>query len=402
VKKAVILLASITACAAGEGRPLQPAQLGDLVPRQLIAPDEDEPPRATLVPLAHARALPADTVLHERPRPHRAKSREYWFAAKADELASGVELPTTAEGAIVRLQPLDLEARAAAGIDPTTLVLVDGAGSEHGAIEGMSLLASAEQLRDANVGLAPGTTAFQLAPALGHGAFVLKTDAMPMAPRYLVHVAEKGSDLVLAVHGDRDAIVWGDTVTVEVALDEDVAELVSATGSVRDPFGEERELALDHHGDALRGSFVIDDDRPPQGALWTVEIDARVRTDDGMIARRSGRTAFGYGVPSAGLLGELRIEEGTRGGVEVTLPLEIAARGRYGVGAVLWGQGRPVAVAQSAAWLEAGSDELTLTFDEAVLAEAGVSPPYELRDLRLVDQGRLAVLHRQAFAAAIE
>ncbi|HWB76382.1 MAG TPA: DUF4785 domain-containing protein [Nannocystaceae bacterium] len=407
MKAIVAAMVVLVACAPGEGRPLDVAQLGDLVPRRLIAPREDEAPRATFVPLQHTQAVPSDAVLHERPRPHRAKSREYWFAADASELSTGVELPTTAEGAIVRLQPLDLETRAAAGIDPTSLVLVDATGSEHGAIESMAVLASADELRDADVGLAPGTTAFALAPALGHGAFVLRTDVAPMAPRYLVHVHEKRSEVALAVKADRDAVLWGDTVTIDVALDEDVAELVSAQGSVRGPFGAEHELKLAKHGDALRGTFVIDDDRPPQGALWTIEIDARVRTDDGLLARRSGRTAIGYAVPSAGFVGELHIEEGSRGGLDITLPLEIAARGRYGVGAVLWGKdargvARPVALAQSAAWLEAGSDALVLTFDEAALAQSAASPPYELRDLRLVDQGRLAVLHRQAFAGSLD
>jgi len=398
-------LGLLGACTPGDSRPLEAAQLGDLAPRALLVPHEYEVPHATLVPLAHAQAIAADTVLAPRPRPHRAESREYWFAASADELRAGVELPTTAEGAIVRLQPLDLESRAAAGLDPTALVLVDAKGAEHGAIESMALLASADQLRDADVGLAPGTTAFALAPALGHGAFVLRTEAVPAAPRYLVHVAERTSELALVVHGDHDAALWGDTISVDVELD--AAELVGATGSVRDPWGNERTLELERHGDALRGSFVVDEQRPPQGALWTVEIDARVRTDDGLLARRSGRTAFGYAVPSAGFVGELSIETGSRGGLEVTLPLEIAALGRYGVGGTLWGRDargtlRPVALAQSAAWLEPGTDALTLVFDDAVIAQAGVLGPYELRDLRLVDQGRFAVLHRQAFAAALE
>ncbi len=406
-KLAAVALGLLCACTAGGSRPLEAAQLGDLAPRALLVPQEDEVPHATLVPLVHTQAIPADAALVPRPRPHRAESREYWFAASGDELRSGIELPTTAEGAIVRLQPLDLESRAAAGLDPTALVLVDAAGTEHGAIEGMALFASADQLRDADVGLAPGTTAFALAPALGHGAFVLRSAAQPVAPRYLVHVAERTSELVLAVHGDHDAALWGDTIGVDVELDEAVAELVGATGTVRDPWGHARELELERHGDALRGSFVVDEERPPRGALWTVEIDARVRTDDGLLARRSGRTAFGYAVPSAGFVGELALEPGSRGGFEVTLPLEIAARGRYGASGVLWGRDgrgglRPIALAQSAAWLEPGTDALTLVFDDAVIAQAGVVGPYELHDLRLVDQGRFAVLHRQAFAAALE
>jgi Domain of unknown function (DUF4785) len=403
----ILVVALACACSPTDARPLAPAQLGDLAPRRLLAPQEDEPPRATLVPLADARALPADTTLVERPRPHRTRSREYWFAASASELGGGVELPTTVDGAIVRLQPLDLETRAVAGIDPASLVLVDGDGGEHPAGAGMARLASWEQLRDAEVGLAAGTTAFAIDPALGHGAFVLRTGVEPMAPRYLVHVAERSSELVLAVEGDHDAALWGDAITVDVELEHGVAELSWAVASLRDPWGNTQPLELAAHGAGLRGSFVLDEQRPPRGALWTVEVDARVRTQEGTLAHRSGRTAFGYAVPSAGFVGELRTSTASRGGLEIALPLEIAARGRYAVGGTLWGRdalgrARPVALAQAAAWLETGTDELTLSFDDAVLSAAQASAPWELRDLRLVDQGRMAVLHRQAFAATLE
>ena len=41
---------------------------------------------------------------------------------------------------------------------------------------------------------------------------------------------------------------------------------------------------------------------------------------------------------------------------------------------------------------------LTLAFAAATIAASGMRGPFELHDLRLVDQGRMFVLHRQARA----
>jgi len=53
-------------------------------------------------------------------------------------------------------------------------------------------------------------------------------------------------------------------------------------------------------------------------------------------------------------------------------------------------------VAHSAAWIEAGPATLVLAFDREPLREAGFGAPYEIRDLRLMDQGRMGLLHQQA------
>lgn len=50
--------------------------------------------------------------------------------------------------------------------------------------------------------------------------------------------------------------------------------------------------------------------------------------------------------------------------------------------------------------LEPGSQSLVLRYDAGLLA--GASGPFELRDLNLLDQGRMGVLQRQQRALTIE
>ncbi|NJL29969.1 MAG: DUF4785 domain-containing protein, partial [Thermoanaerobaculia bacterium] len=65
------------------------------------------------------------------------------------------------------------------------------------------------------------------------------------------------------------------------------------------------------------------------------------------------------------------------------------------------GQLRPMAEAQSAAWLEPGSAKLDLVIDRSAVTGATLKAPFELRGLRLVDQSRMGVLHQQAQALVI-
>ena len=64
------------------------------------------------------------------------------------------------------------------------------------------------------------------------------------------------------------------------------------------------------------------------------------------------------------------------------------------------GRMAPLAIAQSAAFLEPGTGTLELVFDHSLIAESQLAGPYEVRDLRLFDQSRMGVLHRQARALA--
>jgi len=120
---------------------------------------------------------------------------------------------------------------------------------------------------------------------------------------------------------------------------------------------------------------------------------------------RTARTAFACSLPTAVLGGDAAVRSG-EAGVEIALAVDVTTAGRYDASGVLYGtdakgQLRPLALAHAANWLDPGRAALTLTFDAARLEAARLAAPFELRDLRLADQGRMGVLHRQSRALTL-
>ena len=134
------------------------------------------------------------------------------------------------------------------------------------------------------------------------------------------------------------------------------------------------------------------------GALWEVEVTARGE-QAGRTVLRGVRTAFAVAAPTARFTG-LATPRGDAGRPAVTLEVETAAAGRYEArrpfATDARGELKPAAVAHAAAWLEPGRGRIELAFDSATLAGAGLGAPFEVRDLQLLDQGRMGLLHRQA------
>lgn len=431
---AVLVALAPSAAAAGAapgGLPaLLPPAPGDLAPAALAA----EAPPVFAVPPAGRRPVEASWALdHSRaldpaPAPHRAASRGYWQQVEAAELLAGVPLYTTAPGAVVRLSPIrpTTTATPAAGsataLDPAGLVLTgpDGAVFADGA--GMDRLAGAEALAAAGADFPAGSTAFRVRAALGAGRLVLRATALPAAaaPRYLVHVFEPASDLVLALAAGRDAYLAGGTLTVEAALTVGgrplgAGEAGEAEGWVSAPDGRLWPVAFrPTAAGGWRASVRLDGGGSAVPGPWEAHLNATA-SRDGLTAVRSVRTAFAVAVPTARLTGEAAVAAAPGGGgrhgatggdLAIALGVETAVAGRYEIRGTLWGTDaagalRPLAVAHSAAWLEPGSGTLELRFGGDLLAPSPLGAPYELRDLRLVDQGRMGLLHRQARGLAV-
>jgi hypothetical protein len=403
--KAFIALLLASACSAsGDVRPLA-AVAGDLAPSHLVAPRDDGPVPGNLATVTHARDLSPDRALAVRPSVRPDRSRRWWAKVKGSDLVAGVALPTTAGGATVSLRPLD-EARAATGIDPNALVLVDPDGTAHDGDAAMEHVLGWDELRAGESPFAPGTSAFRIDGELGHGEWQLRVDAPLGDSDVLLHVVEPDSALELAARTDAPAYLHGHTVVIDVDArrGEAFVEIAEASARARSPSGETQDIHLVASAKGrMQGTLELAEVAVLPGAAWVVEIEARIE-HDGMLARRNARVAFAYGVPSAGLDGRFELVDSARGDHSLALGLEVATAGRYAVAAVVWGtdaHGRawPVGAVEAASWLEPDADAIELPLAH-LLDTPGLSAPYELRDLRLVDQSRLAILHRQAIAVA--
>lgn len=398
----IAILALVAGC--GEMGRLDAARpvLGDLVPTQLVAPTGDAIAIDTTAPLVHVRALDPQRPLAMRPVPAPDRSRRFWKTIPGHALQTGVAVHTTAPGATISLRP---QGDARTGIDPSGLVLVDPSGVAHDGTDGMLTTVAWDELRAGTSPFVPGTSAFRIAPELDAGTWTIKSAAPLGDEEILVHVTEPDSALVLTATTDATSYLAGSTVvvSVEARMDDALVAIDTASARTRSPAGEIVDVALEADGRGrLRGVLRPDEREAVPGMPWLVEITADIATDGG-IAQRNARIAFGYGVAGAGFDGSVALDESPRGGPVAALGMHVVAPGRYAVAATVWapgahGIGEPIGLVQSAAWLVPGDDTIELPLHDLL---DGMGDRFELRDLQLVDQSRVALLHRQATGATL-
>ncbi len=382
---------------------LSPARLvtGADIP-QLVEPRRD--------PVQFTRALPADSRLDPVPAPHTATSRGYTLRASAAELAAGIPIHTTAPGAVVRINPLRTGSTdELVALDPSRVQI-----APHGATGptsgGVIPLATAGQLAAADVPFPEGSSAFRIDPSLGAGAFILRAPDLPAEgeARYVVAVVEPESPVLLKLTADSLAYLAGGRGSAEAVLETGGPPLENPMfGAILvAPDGQILPLTVDPGADGTaRISFALERMDPGAQGLWEISLSAS-GTVDGLLARREVRTAFGTALPTARFAGVASIEP-RDDGLTVTFPVEVAAPGRYEVRAVLWGLGddgamHPAVLAQSAAWLEPGTESLGLGFGDGLLEGTGLHAPWELRNLELRDQGRLGVLEVRTAGPSVD
>lgn len=412
LRRFVLFLSLIAPVAVAAPRPVEvallPAQPGDLVARRLIA--SEAPSLRSDVPresVGFTQALRADQSLAASSAPITARSREYFVEIGADVLRAGAPIFTTRPNALVRVHAAVAELRSGRGrelsLDPARLVLRRGQ-TEYGAGSGMSLLASAEQLAAAGAPFVEGTTAFRIKPELGAGRFEVAAPDVRDDGRYVIQVFEPQSDAVLALRAGQADYLHGETLRVEAALEGRGVAVERAQAFVSSPGGRTWPLTFDRDGATLRGGLTLDALAAPGAGLW--EVHVRVEGSEGAShVVRTARVAFACSLPTAGLAGAASVTH-DGDGLRVSIGVDVATSGRYEARGVLYGadtsrQMRPLALGDVAGWLEAGRGALTLAFDAGLIEKSGLAAPFELRDLRLLDQGRMGVLHRHARALAL-
>jgi hypothetical protein len=334
-------------------------------------------------PLTFVWALnPADALT--APAPLQASSREYWQTVDASALAKGVVLPTTAEGALIRISP----AAGAAELQGTGIAVSDG----HHAIA-IARQAEAQTLLKAGMPVSPGTQVLRLGAGSGAGQAVLR--AANARGNYVVHVFEPNSDLELQAQPARNAVLAGQPLRVAVsARHAGVNTGLQAQALLVAPDGSSTQVPVQAERDGRMAAVftpALGNARSP--GLWELQVFAVV---DGV--PRDVRTAFAVAQPTARFSGSAQ----THANLQVNLPVEAASPGRYEARGTLYatgpdGQLRPVAQAHAAAWMNPGRHALVLPYAKAQVP-AGYGAPYEIRQLELHDQSRMAPLESRARA----
>ncbi|ANB16864.1 Hypothetical protein I596_828 [Dokdonella koreensis DS-123] len=375
---------------------LLPAAAGDLVAGRAVAVERSVPATLERAPLTYAQPLAAGDALAGVPAIHVAESREYWQRVDGVQLGQGYALALTAPGALVLLSP----AASAAPLATARMRIVRGAERTSLDRAGEALV-DAAALREAGMAVAAGSIGFRLRPGYEADARLQVDGAQG---DYLLHVTEPRSPHRLTLAAARDTVHAGDELIVDLAL-LGGAQVVQAAGLLVAPDGRSWDLAVSHAGNGVQGRVSVPSTAGAQPGLW--EVRTTLAASDGTRAfQRDARTALAVTVPTARIAGAApaRDTKAGRSATTVAIDLDVASAGRYEVRGILYGTdagGRlvPAALAQSAAWMEPGARRLDLAFPPSA---GGLRAPYELRDLRLTDQGVPALIERRARALALD
>lgn len=389
---AIALALAVPLAHASEAGTLPAASGSDLVPAALVA----APPPAFALerePVQFAwRLNPGQAI--EAPQPFVQESREFWSNVDAAELQRGMRIDTTAPGAVIRISP-------ALGARPTPLAIDDfelqvGANTLP-AGQAFESAADHAALQAAGTDFPSGTVAFRLRPELGDGAVHLRNARAQ--GRYLVHVFEPHSPVRMLLGSSRDIALNGQRLEISGRLFDGDRPLRAQRlgGLLTSPDGRSFELDFTSTRDGeLLAAIDLPESASSVPGLWEIHAFAVHEARD-RIVLRDAKTAVSIVAPTARLAGGYRVDRGD--GLRFDFDVDTASEGRYELRAVLFGtdgngQLRPMANAHSAAWLDAGGGTIGLHFPADVMG-SGFQAPFELRELALSDQGRIARLERR-------
>jgi len=391
---------------AGENINFLAPDAHDLLPSTLTTSSAKSLPNVSMDAVSFCWPLKADKEIALHQSVTTASSREYRLVVPAAQLQAGVEIPTTAPGALIRLNPAgSARLGKALSIDPKSIVLVDPQGKEHFNGNGMLNLADAEALKAADAPFAEGTSAFRIDPVLGSGSFKLVVpNADESGSGWVVNVLEKDSPVVFELSTDRNAYLQGQKFRASFDL-RGAGSITQLQAELHSPSGRTQPV----HILAKPGStsFVaigtLNRTEPAEG-LWEIHATVRGSSPEGPVIR-DVHTAFAMSAPTARFLGRAMVSDSD--GLVVELPVEVGSDGRYSAEAVLFGtdaEGEmyPLGICQSADYLTAGTASLSLHFEASMIDASGLHAPFEIRDLQLKDQGRMGEISRQARALVIK
>lgn len=367
--------ASFTTLAA---QPLLPAGGNDQVPLRVVALPAPTGPFER-APVSFSWALnPADPLA--QPAPHLAESREYWQTVDAAKLASGIDVELSAPGALIRVSP---------GRGARRLTSADLELAGNGKAARLEKTASDAELQAAGMDVEAGTAMVRVGKEHARGRYRLR---IPKARgRYVVHVFEPDSPVVLNARANRNHAIVGDTVVVDIALSDAGRGIAAkAEALLVAPDGNSQPVAVTQGGrdGRLFASVHLPTSAATTPGLWELQVFA---SGDGL--QRDARTAFAVAQPTARFKGDHAFNTQL---LRVALPIEAGSPGRYEARGTLYASApdrvlRPVAQAHVAAWFEPGNGMLVLDFDRKHLP-AGYGAPFEVRQLELHDQTRMAPL----------
>lgn len=351
-------------------------------------------------PVSFTWAAEADYAGQAGMQPVTVDSRQYWVDIDGQTLARGVDLPTTAPGAVIRISALESNSRLSLDIGQLELA-VNGRSLNRGQL---SDIATGEEMREQGLQVPQDSIAFRMPQDAAAGMLNVRLSGAPSRQPLVVHVFEPNSDWVASMAAPRSNFLAGQPIQFDVVLsngrqqvsvDSVQALLISPDASQTWPLNR------------ARGSSALSARAPMSSSRseGLYEAHAYVEQPVGdLMVRRDLKLAFSV-APAAGRFNG-QVSRAAGNDLSLELGVDVVAAGRYQVNGEIFGtntrgQLQPLAFTQSAAVLNAGQGRIGLSVDAETLKASGLQAPFEVRNLQLLDQGRMYMLEERQRAIVV-
>ncbi|MBD3667733.1 MAG: DUF4785 family protein [Kangiella sp.] len=323
------------------------------------------------------------------------QSREYTLDVNGQSLQRGVSLTTSAPGALVRISAAD----GRSAVEPQMMNISQQGGKSFAKGSGFDMLVDSNSMQAQGIGFQRGTTGFKIADELGKGEFTLQTN-QKINPngKYRINVFEKNSDTALYLKSQRAGYFKGDTLSVDAhVFDQGQAQTIrNIKGQLVSPTGQSYPVIFKKSDDGyqVKMPMKMSADNTP-GALWELHTEVKTHVN-GKLVQRNGRVPFSYDEMTASMGGNVQIVGGDKN-LKAMVPVNVSQDSRFEVRGVLYGTDqagnmKPIMMTHSAQNLGRGAGQIMMEFDSKILADSGLSAPYELRNVELRDQSQMAIL----------
>ena len=330
----------------------------------------------------------AQTAKLESSQAYNAMSTSYVMEVTGAQLNKGVSLKTTQSDVAVLIS----RAGESVQLDTGLLQLRHPANPSAALVDKR---VSDEQL--SQVGMFSNTVALKTVSNAAFGALTLKTEqSLAAADKYMVQVQEKNSPYNLSLSIPTQSYTAADKVIArgQMLKGADSLKMANTQAQLIAPNGEVSKVSVKVNGDELVFSASEQAEIiSPINGLYELRVQT-TGTDNNLSIPRNAKVAFALSRNTATINNAALVE---KNGLSANVRILAKEAGRYEVRGVLYGTNArgqlvPVMETHAAQSTNAGAESIKLPFDAHILADAKVSAPYELRDVRLFDQKQLGLV----------
>jgi hypothetical protein len=330
-------------------------------------------------------------------------SDEYWFEATGKQLKTGVELAISTPGALVRLSgkhAKDKYSPQTKGIDPSSVQLFK---NNKKLSTPFSQKVSQQEFATANI--FPNSSAMKLKSELGKGVFTLKVnDYLDDNQRYVVNVKEKNAEHKLHLSLAKQSYIQGEKINFTSQLkatstNKQILTQGRPAAYIKTLSGGRMMLNFTQNGNEFE--FTVPTSLAPtkRGQLFELYVETETKTK-GLKVKRNAKVAFSVAQPTARIEGVAKLNQDNPTVTSfVDINLQVVSEGRYEISAMIYGsRGKklslPFMLSRSAYYLTPGEHTVKLQLDTNIIRDSGLKAPFTVKNIRLMDQSRMALLQQ--------